>query len=124
MLRLLSTFCICLMTFPAFCQSTPKYQVGTITEVKLHESAGKFSADAASYDITVKVGDMIYVVLYTTPVGDVAPKYAAGRQLLVLVRKSTITCNDLLGRSLQLPIESQERAGTPSEPKQSQRGAQ
>ena len=56
------------------------------------------------------------VVLYTTPLGEIAPKYATGRDLLVLVGKNTITYNDMLGRSLQVPIESQRPA---AEPKQS-----
>jgi hypothetical protein len=62
------------------------------------------------------VGDTIYVVLYTTPFGELPPKYAAGRDLLVFIGKDTITYNDILGRSLQVPIESQRRA---AEPKQS-----
>jgi hypothetical protein len=53
------------------------------------------------------VGDTIYVVLYTPPLGELPPKYARGHELLVLVGKNTITYNDMLGRSLQVPIESQ-----------------
>jgi hypothetical protein len=97
-----------LTTFPAFCQSTSKYQVGTITEVKVHQAAG--ASDAASYDVSVKVGDTIYVVLYTPALGEGTVKYAAGRDLLVLVGKNTITYNDILGRSFAVPIESQKPA--------------
>ena len=43
----------------------------------------------------------------TRTVGRTPPKYATGRELLVLVGKNTITYNDMLGRSLQVPIESQ-----------------
>jgi hypothetical protein len=64
----------------------------------------------------VKVGGTIYLVLYTTPLGELPPKYAAGRDLLVFVGKNTITYNDILGQSLQVPIESQKPA---AEPKQS-----
>ena len=70
----------------------------------------------ASYDISVKVGDTIYVVLYTKPLGEIPAKYARGRELLVLVGENTITYNDKLGRSLQVPIESQRPA---TEPKRS-----
>jgi hypothetical protein len=97
-----------LTTFPAFCQSTSKYQVGTIAEVKVHQAAG--ASDAASYDVSVKVGDTIYVVLYTPALGEGTVKYAAGRDLLVLVGKNTITYNDILGRSFAVPIESQKPA--------------
>ena len=108
MLRLVGVFCICLTTFPAFCQSKSKYQVGTITEVKTHPASGSGASGAASYDVSVKVGDTVYVVLYTPPLGEETVKYATGRDLLVLVGKSTISYNDILGRSFEVPIESQE----------------
>jgi hypothetical protein len=110
MLRLAGLFLILLTTFLPFGQSTSKYQVGTITEVKLHQSAGGGASDAASYDVSVKVGDTIYVVLYTPAPGEETVKYAAGRDLLVLVGKNTISYNDILGRSFVVPIESQKPA--------------
>ena len=99
-----------LLTLPAFCQSTSKYQVALITEVNARQVEGESASDTASYDVSVKVGDTIYVVLYTPPLGELPPKYARGHQLLVLVGKNTITYNDMLGRSLQVPIESQRPA--------------
>ena len=110
--RLVCVFCICLATFPAFCQSTSKYQVGTITEVHVHHAANS-AADPVSYDVSVTVGDVIYVVLYTPPLGEETVKYAAGRDLLVLVGKSTVTYNDILGRSFEVSIESQKSAAKP-----------
>jgi hypothetical protein len=114
--KLIGVFGLCLLTFPALCQTTSKWQIATITEVKPHPAAGESASDATSYDVSAKVGDTIYVVLYTTPLGELPPKYAAGRDLLVFIGKDTITYNDILGRSLQVPIESQRRA---AEPKQS-----
>src|SRR6266850_1436695 len=122
MLRLLGLVCIFLTTFPAFCQSTSKYQVGTITEVKVHQAAG--ASDAASYDVSVKVGDTIYVVLYTPALGEETIKYAAGRDLLVLVGKNTITYNDILGRSFAVPIESQKPAANLKQSKSVSRTAE
>ena len=113
MIRLAIVFCISLTTFPAFCQSASKYQVGTITEVKVHQTAGSGASDAASYDVSVKVGDTIYVVLYTPPLGEKTVKYAAGRELLVLVGKRTIRYNDILGQSFDVPIESQKSVAKP-----------
>ena len=110
MLRLVGLFLICLTMFPAFGQSTSKYQVGTITEVKVHQTAGSDASDAASYDVSVKVRDTIYMVLYTPALGEETVKYAAGRDLLVLVGKNTITYNDILGRSHDVPIENQKPA--------------
>jgi len=115
--KLINVITLCLLSFPALCQSTSKYQVATIIEVKAHQAAGDGASDPTSYDVSAKVGDTIYVVLYTTPLDEVAPKYAAGRELLVLVGKNTITYNDMLGRSLQVPIESQRPATEPKHSK-------
>jgi hypothetical protein len=110
--------------FPAFGQSTSKYQVGTITEVKTHQAAGSGASDAASYDVSVKVGDIIYVVLYTPALGEDTVKYVAGRDLLVLVGKNTITYNDILGRSFAVPIESQQPAANLKQSKSVSRAAE
>ena len=110
MARLAGLICMFLTTFPAVAQSTSKYQVGTITEVKVHQASGSDAAGAASYDVSVKVGETTYVVLYTPPLGENEVKYEAGRDLLVLVGKKTITYNDILGRSFAVPIQSQEPA--------------
>lgn len=117
MRKLVIVVALCFVTLSALCQSTSKYQIATILEVKPHQSAGDGSSDAPSYDVSVKVGNAIYVVLYTTPLGEVPPKYAAGREMLVLVGKDTITYNDMLGRSLQVPIQSQRPATVPKEGK-------
>jgi hypothetical protein len=109
MLRRVGLFSVFFTMVSAFGQSTSKYQVGTITEVKAHQAAGSGSADASSYDVSVKVGDTIYVVLYTSALGEDTVKYAAGRDLLVLVGKDNLTYNDILGRSFKVPIESQKR---------------
>jgi len=110
MQRLIVVVTLCLLALAAFGQSTSKYQVAIITEVKARQVAGDSASDTTSYDVSVKVGDTIYVVLYTPPLGELPPKYATGHELLVLVGKNTITYNDMLGRSLQVPIESQRPA--------------
>ncbi|MGA9641649.1 MAG: hypothetical protein WBQ72_09655 [Terriglobales bacterium] len=84
-----------------------------ITEVKPRQAPGDGTSDPTSYDVSVKVGDTIYVVLYTQPLGEIPAKYETGHELLVLVGKNTITYNDMLGRSLQVPIESQRPAADP-----------
>ena len=111
--RLIPVLTVCLLTFPAFCQSESKWQVATITEVKAHPASGEDASDPIIYDVSVRVDTTIYLVRYTTPAGEVAPKYVAGRELLVLVGKNTITYNDMLGRSLQVPIESHRPAAEP-----------
>ncbi len=104
---------LCLLTLAALGQSNSKYQVGMITEVKARPVAGNSASDPTSYDVSVKVGDTIYVVLYTQPLGEIPAKYETGHELLVLVGKNTITYNDMLGRSLQVPIQSQKPAAEP-----------
>lgn len=111
MKTLLSIFLLCSMTIAAFCQSTSGWKVGTITQVNIHETGEKADAsEAVSYDVSVKVDDTIYVVLYTPLLHEGSVKYAAGRSGLVLVGKSTIRYNNLLGESFDLPIESQKAA--------------
>ena len=117
MRKLIAVIALCLLTFPALCQSASKYEVGTITEVKPHQAAAHGSPDVSSYDVSVKVGDTIYLVLYTPSLGEITPQYAAGRELLVLVGKNTITYNDILGRSFDVPIESQKPATEPKHSK-------
>jgi hypothetical protein len=124
MLRRVGLFLICLTIFPAFGQFTSKYQVGTIAEVKAHQPAGSGASDAASYDVSVKVGDTIYVVLYTAALGEDRVKYAAGRDLLVRVGKNTITYNDIGGRSFAVPIESQTPAANLKQSKSVSRRAE
>ena len=117
MRKLIGVIALCLLTFPALCQTTSKWQIATITEVRPHSAAGEDASDPITYDVSVKVGDTIYLVRYTTPMGELAPKYAAGRDLLVSVGKDTITYNDILGRSLQVPIESQRPVTEPKQTK-------
>ena len=122
MIRLAIVFCISLTTFSAFGQSASKYEVGTITDVRTHQEAS--TTDAASCDVSVKVGETIYVVLYTPPLGEETVKYSAGRDLLVLVGKRTIRYNDILGQSFEVPIESQKPAARPKQSKSVSRAAE
>lgn len=116
MRKLIAVLGLCLMAFPVFCQSTPKYEVATILDIKPHNQSGTPESEGgASYDVTVKIGDTIYVALYTPHFGELAAKYAAGRELLVQVSKTTITYHDLIGRSYEVPITSQKAASTAKE---------
>jgi hypothetical protein len=108
MRRVMCAICICLATLPALCQSAAKYQVATITDVKPHQAAADAGSDVVRYDVSVKVADTIYLVLYTPPLNMNTVRYAVGRDLLVLVGKNTITYNDILGQSLEVPIVSRK----------------
>lgn len=110
MSKLLCVIWICVVTVSALCQSTGTYQVGTITYVKPHQVATDAASDVVSYDVSLKVKDTIYLLLYTPPLGMNSVRYAAGRDILVLVGKKTITYNDLLGQSYEVPIVNRRPA--------------
>ena len=110
MLKVTCVVLICLLTVPSLSQSKSNYQVATITAVKPHQSGGAASSDAPTYDVSLRVGDTLYTVLYTPPFGANTVKYAGGREILVLVGKNTISFNDLLGVSHEAPILSRNPA--------------
>jgi hypothetical protein len=124
MLKFVTIFLVCLTALPTFSQSTSKWVVGTITDVRIHQTPGPDDFGTVSYDVSVKVGNTVYVVLYTPPLEEETVKYAGGRDLLVLVGKSTIRYNDLLGQSHDVPIESQRPAEKPTSPRLASPGGQ
>jgi hypothetical protein len=78
--------------------------VGTITEVTPHKAAVGSDSGVIRYDVSVRVGNTIYVVLYTPPAGANAVEYRPGTDLAVLVGHKAIKFNDLLGRPMEAPI--------------------
>jgi co-chaperonin GroES (HSP10) len=108
MSRRLVVLIMCTVALPLVCQtSSPKYQPGTITAVSAHASQGH-DRDATQYDVSLKVGDTLYVVLYTAHSGSVDPKFVEGTNKLVLVGRDTITFNDALGKTAVVPILRRE----------------
>lgn len=101
--------CLWLTGLSAFGQSV-SYQVGTITAVKPHQLAGENSSDVSSYDVSVRVDDTIYQVLYAPPLGASPIKYAAGRNVLVHVGEKTLRYNNIAGESFEVPIVSRKAA--------------
>lgn len=95
--------------FPAACQSAAKYQAGTVMRVKVHEPSSAKDSTVKSYDVSVKVGDTLYLVLYTPPDGSAAAEYKTGSDLPVMVSEDTLTFVDVLGRSTKLPILTKTR---------------
>ena len=112
LLKSLVLIIISAVALPAFCQPAAKYELATILDVKPHQSAGDSSSSAASYYVSIKVAGAVYLVLYTDTMGTGTVRYASGRQLLVQVGKKTITYNDILGRSQEVPIINQKPAAT------------
>jgi len=114
MLKATGLMLLCLTTFPGLSQSTSEYTVGTITAVVPHQGAANSDTATSSYDVSLKVGDTVYVVLYTPPWGMETVRYATGADLTLLVGKQTITFNDLLGNSSDVPILSRTPVETQS----------
>jgi hypothetical protein len=101
---------VCLATLPAVCQSNSKYQVGTITAVERSGDGDNAASDRPSYDLSIQVDRTIYIVRYKSEFGLNTVEYAAGRDLSVLVGEKTITYNDMLGHSHEVPIISEKPA--------------
>ncbi len=110
MLKVVGVILVCLSTLPMLGELQSKYQVGTITDVRVHQAADGAASAVVSYEVSLKVDDTSYVVLYTPPLGTITVRYSAGRELLVLVGKKTITYNDILGNSMEVPIVSRKPA--------------
>ncbi len=111
MRKIVSVILLSIAVLPALCQSpTPKYQPGTITAVKTHEDTATGGPAVTRYDISVRVENTVYVILYTPPPGAYGAQYTQGMNLLVLVGDKTITFNDVAGRSREAPILSRTPA--------------
>lgn len=90
----LSVVVICIFTLPTFGQRTSsKYEPGTITSVTAHVNAPSEAGDVARYDLSVKIRNVIYVVLYTPQSGSNTVEYSPGIEMLFLVGDNTLTFN-------------------------------
>jgi hypothetical protein len=108
---------LCLATSPLHGQEKRQYQAGTIVDVKPHQTESA-NSDATNpknnepqkYDISFKVGNRVYVVLYTPPLGQNYPELGLGMDRTVFVDGDTMKVNDLLGRTRSMPILSSKDA--------------
>ena len=107
MTKWLCFFFVC-ATLRLLCQvPQSKPQVSTITAVHVHEKTAENGADVVQYDVSLKVSDTVYVVLYTAPSGSKGVEYAVGQNVIVLIGSTSITVTRL-GRTSELPILSRE----------------
>ena len=105
---LVTAILICLSTLPAVSQSTPKYQVGTIIAVERFRDGGDVSSEVKTYNVWLQVKDTVYILRYEDPLDLGTVEHVAGRDILVLVGEKTMTYNDMLGRSFDVPIVSRK----------------
>ena len=103
--RLIATL-ICMSALSILGQMrSSKYQPGTITAVTVHQSApGEKSGDVTRYDVSVKVRNVVYVVLFTPLHGDNIVEHSPGFEMLFLVGDKTLKFNSKGGRSVEVPI--------------------
>src|SRR5215469_15971331 len=90
---------------PALSQNSSEYQPGTIMKVVRHPSA---TGQAQQYNVSVKVLNTVYTVLYTPPPGVNSVEYFGGLQLLVLVKKDTLVFNSRVSGTTEVPILQRE----------------
>ncbi len=82
------------------------YQAGTIVDIKAHEPGPGTDIGKKEFDVSIKVGNKIYVVLYSPPGGQDFAEYGVGMDRTVFVEGDTMKLNDLLGRTRVLPVLS------------------
>jgi hypothetical protein len=98
--------------------SSSQYQPAHILKVKKHHGSApaqtQDGAALAQYDVTIRLKKTgtEYDLLYTAQPGKYGFQYMGGMDTLVLVEEKTVTFNDILGRSVKVPIVAQ-RQGTP-----------
>lgn len=73
--------------------------------VSEHPKDGEDSV-VRKYDVSVKVGDTLYVVLYTRSDGSESITRRVGLEVVVLVGANTMAFNNLLGEKVDVPILS------------------
>lgn len=117
MRAILSFIIVCAVTFAlGQTSSSSQYQTGTIVKMAEHQEAVTEKStehQPARYDVSVRVKNTVYVVLFTPPPGTYGAQYMTGMDLQVRVEEKTITFNDMLGRPITAPIISQ----SPAEPR-------
>ncbi len=86
--------------------SAPPHQIGTVMEVKDHQPTAQEDS-TKRYDISIKVGHILYVVLYTPQHGSEAAEYKTGLDFPVQVDGKMLRFTDALGRPVAVPIVSQ-----------------
>jgi hypothetical protein len=83
--------------------------VATITAVTLRPTNAE-NGDRPQYDVSLKIGDALYVVLFA-PSGPTTVQYSAGMNLVVQVGSESIKLTKL-GRTYEVPILRRESAPT------------
>jgi hypothetical protein len=97
-------------SLPGLCQApAAKYQPGTIMAVTRHQnSAAEGDPEIARYEVSIKVGNTIYVGLYTPPDNSNQVEYSTGIERLVSVGTDTLTLPGSKTGTVEIPILRRE----------------
>jgi len=100
---------VCWITLPLFCQApSSNPQVATITAVNVHhKDAANSDRPVPQYDVTLKIGNTVYVALFTPPSGVTVVEYSVGMNMVVMVGSKSIRFTKL-GTTAEMPILSRE----------------
>ena len=91
-----------------------KWKVATIKEVKLHSATAGNDSSTVQYEVTARIENTEYVVLYVAPDGSLpdTARYRLGQDVPVLVGTDTIKYNDMTGTAREVPILSRRNIPT------------
>ena len=114
MIRQLCVLLILATPFALHAQdASAKAQVGTITAVSVHQDANHDGP--LQYDVSLRVKDTDYVVLFTPPSGSKGVEYGVGQNVVVLIGDKSISFTKL-GTSAVVPILSRHAVPASSLP--------
>jgi len=100
---------ICICALASLGQtSSAKWQPGTIMAVDVHQNAPGEVGDATRYDVSVKIRNVTYVVLYSPRSGDNSVEYYRGLETLFLPGSDTLSFNSKTSGTIKMPILRQE----------------
>ena len=88
-------------------QHKPAYIPGTVMKVRTHHPSNPDIGK--QYDLSVKVGNTLYTVLYTPSPGSNGVEYSAGMDRNVLVEGDSMKFSDLRGNLIIMPILTREK---------------
>lgn len=84
--------------------ASSKYQPGTIMAVEPHEDASSGDNQSLQYEVSVRIDDNVYEVLYTPRNGMNTVEYSVGHEFLFRVGRNTLTFPEKFGDNTELPI--------------------
>jgi Spy/CpxP family protein refolding chaperone len=95
------------------CQTAfSKYQPGTIVAVERHGNVSGGDNKSAQYDVSVRMDDSVYTVLYSPRDGSNTVEYSVGHEFLFRVGENTLTFPERFGSNSDLPILATKKLAT------------